>query len=64
MSTALLPDVVPRAQLSSANALIGGTSSSAVIVAPAIAGVIVATLGLGWGFALQSAVLAVAAGCL
>jgi len=64
VSTALLPDVVPRAQLAPANALIGGTTSSARIAAPAIAGVIVATLGPGSGFALQAAVLAAAAGCL
>jgi MFS family permease len=64
VSAALLPDVVPRAQLGSANALIGGTTSSAGIAAPAVAGVIVATLGPGSGFVLQAAVLAAAAGCL
>jgi hypothetical protein len=64
VSSALLPDVVPMDQLAAANALIGGISSSTRIVAPAIAGVIVATLGPGAGFALQAIVLAVAAGCL
>jgi MFS family permease len=64
VSSALLPDAVPKAQLAAANALIGGISSSARIVAPAIAGVMVATLGPGSGFALEAAVLAVTAGCL
>ena len=64
VSVALLPDVVPRAELGRANALVGGTISSARIAAPAMAGVIVGVLGPGSGFALQAVVLAVAAGCL
>jgi predicted MFS family arabinose efflux permease len=64
VSAALLPEVVPVGQLAPANALIGGTVSSASIAAPAIAGVIVGALGPGAGFAVQAAVLAVAAGCL
>jgi MFS family permease len=63
-STALLPDIVPRAQLAPANALLGGTTSTAAIASPAIAGIIVAALGPGAGFAVQAAVLTVAAGCL
>jgi MFS family permease len=38
VSAALLPEVVPVGQLAPANALIGGTVSSASIAAPAIAG--------------------------
>jgi hypothetical protein len=64
VSAALLPEVVPVGQLAPANALIGGTVSSASIAAPAVAGVIVGALGPGAGFAVQAAVLAVAAGCL
>jgi hypothetical protein len=56
--------VVPVSQLAPANALIGGTTSSASIAAPAIAGVIVGVLGPGGGFAVLAAVLALAAGCL
>jgi MFS family permease len=63
-SSALLPDVVSRDQLAAANALIGGTTSALTIAAPAVAGVIVTTLGPGCGFAVQGGVLAVAAGCL
>jgi predicted MFS family arabinose efflux permease len=63
-SSALLPEVVPRDQLSRANAVVGGTVSSARIAAPTIAGVIVATLGIGSAFAFQALVLATAVGCL
>jgi predicted MFS family arabinose efflux permease len=63
-STALLPDIVPRPQLARANALLGGTTSSATIAAPAVAGITVAALGPAAGFALQAAVLAAATGCL
>jgi MFS family permease len=63
-SAALLPDIVPRPQLISANALAGGTQSAAVIAAPVAAGVIVAALGPGWGFACQGGLLAIAAGSL
>ena len=63
-SSALLPDVVPRQQLAPANAMVGGSTSSARIAAPAIAGVIVATLGPGGAFAFQASVLAIAVGCL
>src|ERR1019366_4785971 len=54
VSTALLPDVARRDQLVAANGLIGGISSSARIVAPAIAGV-VALFGAGSGFGLEAA---------
>jgi MFS family permease len=63
-STALLPDIVPRAKLAPANALLGGTTSTATVASPAIAGVIVAVLGPGAGFAVQAAVLAIAAGAV
>jgi MFS family permease len=64
VSTALLPDVVSRDELAPANALIGSATSSAAIAAPALAGVIVAVLGPGAGFAVQAAMLAAAAGVL
>ena len=63
-SRALIPEIVPRERLGAANALIGSTSDSGWIVAPAIAGVIVGFLGPGYGFAFESLVLAVATGCL
>lgn len=61
---ALLPDVIPRARLAPANALIGGATSAAAITAPALAGIIVAALGPGAGLAVQAAMLAAAAGVL
>jgi MFS family permease len=64
VSTAVLPDIVRPEQLAAANALLGGASSAATIVAPAVAGVIVAVLGAGSGFACEAAVLAVMAGFL
>jgi len=63
-STAVLPDIVPAARLAAANSLIGGISSSATIVAPAIAGIVVAALGPGAGFGCESVLLAGTAGCL
>jgi len=63
-STALLPDIVPRARLARANALFGGAASTAAIAAPALAGLVVAALGPGAGFAVQAALLAAAAGGL
>lgn len=61
VSVAVLPDVVPADRLPAANALIGGLSASAMVVAPALAGVIVAAFGSGTGFALESVLLAVTA---
>jgi MFS family permease len=63
-STALLPDIVPRDRLAPANALLGGATSTAATAAPALAGLIVAALGPGAGFAVQAALLASAAGSL
>lgn len=63
-SAALLPEVVARDRLALANALVGGSTSALRIAAPAAAGLIVAALGPGSAFALQSAALAGAAGSL
>ena len=63
-STALLPDIVPRDRLSRANALLGGATSTAASAAPALAGLVVAALAPGAGFAIQAALLAGAAGSL
>jgi MFS family permease len=63
-STALVPDLVPRERLAPANALLGGTTSTAAVAAPALAGLVVAAFGPGAGFAIQAALLAAAAGSL
>jgi Major Facilitator Superfamily len=64
VSAAVLPGVVPAAELGAANGLLGGISSAATIAAPAVGGVIVAALGTGAGFAGEAALLAVTAACL
>jgi hypothetical protein len=61
VSAAVLPDIVAGERLAAANAVIGGMSSSVTIVAPALAGAVVAILGPGAGFAAEAAVLGVAA---
>jgi hypothetical protein len=64
VSAAVLPDVVALDRITAANALIGGTSSSVTIVAPALAGLIVAVFGPGAGFVLESLLLAATSACL
>jgi hypothetical protein len=64
VSAAVLPDVVALDRITAANALIGGISSSVTIVAPALAGLIVAVFGPGAGFALESSLLAATSACL
>ncbi len=64
VSAAVLPDVVAGERLAAANAVIGGVSSSVTIVTPALAGTVVAILGPGAGFAVEAAVLGVAAASL
>jgi len=59
-SSALLPEIVPRDRLARANALLGGSASAAAVAAPALAGLTVAALGPGAGFAVQAALLAAA----
>jgi MFS family permease len=63
-STALVPDLVPRERLAPTNALLGGTTSTAAVAAPALAGLVVAAFGPGAGFAVQAALLAAAVGSL
>jgi MFS family permease len=63
-SGAIVPDIVALDRLGEANALIGGLSSAASVVAPSIAGIVVALLGPGAGFAAEAALLAITAGCI
>ncbi|HEY4703753.1 MAG TPA: MFS transporter, partial [Streptosporangiaceae bacterium] len=62
--TGLLPSVVSPARLQQANALRGVASSTAQIVGPAAAGLIVAAGGAGWAIAIDGATYAVSAVCL
>jgi MFS family permease len=52
---ALLPETVAAADLQQANSLIAMSSNAASIGGPAAAGVLVATLGAGWGLAIDAA---------
>jgi predicted MFS family arabinose efflux permease len=63
-AAALLPEVVSPAQLTAANAVVGGTSSAGSIAAPAAAGLLVAAAGPGAALAVQAGLLAAAAACL
>jgi MFS family permease len=54
-SQGLLPEVVAAEDLQSANALIAVSANVANVGGPALAGVLVATLGAGWGLAIDAA---------
>jgi predicted MFS family arabinose efflux permease len=56
---ALIPDLVPRNQLSSATALGGVSVNLARAVGPAVAGLLIARVGVGAVFALNTATFAV-----
>lgn len=60
-STAVVPHTVSVDRLQQANALMGLSRSGVGIVGPAIAGVLVATIGAGWVFVVDSATFAVSA---
>ena len=54
-SVAVVPQTVSEAELQPANALLGLTGNLADVLGPALAGVIVATSGPGWGLAADAA---------
>ena len=58
-STALVPHTVSDERLQQANALMGLSRSGVGILGPAVAGVLVATVGAGWVFVLDAATFAV-----
>jgi MFS family permease len=51
---ALLPETVAAADLQQANALIAVSENIANVGGPAVAGILVATLGAGWGLAIDA----------
>lgn len=61
-STALLPQAVSTANLQKANSLLSMTESGTRIFGPAVSGLIVATAGAGWCFAIDAASFLVSAG--
>ena len=60
-STALTPQTVNPQELQQANALMGITRSSVWLIGPAISGVLVATIGPAWSFAIDSLTFAASA---
>jgi MFS family permease len=58
-STGLVPETVSPGRLQQANALMSLSRSTAWVVGPALAGLIVAAAGPGWAFAIDSATFAV-----
>jgi MFS family permease len=63
-TTGLMPQVVSSARLQQANALVSLSQSVAHIFGPLIAGLLVATVGSGWAFALDGASFLLSAGFL
>jgi MFS family permease len=61
---ALLPETVATADLQQANALIAVSANIANIGGPALAGVLVATIGAGWGLAIDAGSFLVSAAYL
>ena len=59
----IVPLVVPRRQWQQANALSSAGRTGAIMLGPALGGVIVATAGAGWGLAVDAATFVVAAVC-
>jgi predicted MFS family arabinose efflux permease len=63
-STGLVPQTVSRERLQQANGLLQLSRSTANVIGPAVAGVLVATVGPGWAFVVDSATFAASAAFL
>jgi predicted MFS family arabinose efflux permease len=63
-STGLVPQTVSRERLQQANGLLQLSRSTANVVGPALGGVLVATVGAGWAFAVDSVTFVVSAAFL
>jgi MFS family permease len=63
-ATGIVPDLVRPERLRQANALMGLSPNAASVVGPALAGVLVATVGPGPAFAIDAATFAVSAAAL
>jgi len=63
-STAVVPQTVGAESLHQANALMGLSGNFAIVLGPAAAGVLVATIGPGWGLAADAASFVGSVACL
>jgi MFS family permease len=60
-TTGLIPETVSPGRLQQANALMSLSRNSSQIIAPSVSGLMVATIGSGWVFAVDAATFAVSA---
>ncbi len=60
----IIPDIVDSKDINQANSLLNTSRSTARIVGPAAAGILVATLGGGWGIAIDAASFFMASVCM
>jgi MFS family permease len=60
----IIPEIVPREDIRQANSLMSTSRSAAKIVGPSVAGVLVATVGGGWGIGIDAASYLIAAACM
>ncbi len=60
----IIPEIVNSKDIKQANSLLNTSRSAAKIVGPTVAGVLVATVGGGWGIAIDAASFFIAAVCL
>lgn len=63
-STAVVPQTVPADRLQEANALLALSGSISAVLGPAVAGALVATIGAGWGLAIDSVTFVLSAAFL
>jgi MFS family permease len=63
-STGLVPQTISRERLQQANGMLQLSRSTANVLGPAVAGVLVATVGAGWAFVVDSATFVVSAAFL
>ncbi len=63
-STALVPQTVDATRLQEANALLGLSSGVSAVLGPAVAGVMVATIGAAWGLGIDAVSFVLSAGFL
>jgi len=63
-SGGFLTEIVPRDQLGRANGLLRTANALAMVIGPAIGGAVVATIGPGWGIALDAGSYIASAACL
>lgn len=54
-STSLVAEIVPVSRLQKANSLLSISANGAMVVGPALSGLLVATAGAGWSYAVDSA---------